>query len=1359
MTTQNIEVIVDQTSVEVVQVPANQVTVQNFGSATTLEVATGGLQGAIGPPSSLAVGTTTTGAAGTNASLTITGTAPSQTVNFTIPRGNTGVAGPANTLTLGTVTTLLPAAAPTVSITGTSPTQTIAFGLPASAEWLSGAVAPATGTGVVGDWYINTANSDYYEKTAAAVWTLRGNLKGLTGNTGPANTLSVAGVTTGAEGSNATVTVGGTSPNQTLTFAIPRGNTGPANTLSLGTTVTGAPGSTASASITGTAPNQTLTLTIPRGDVGATGPANTLSIGTVSTVAVGGSATASVTGTAPNQTLNIGLPTGATGATGLAGSRWYQGNGVPATGTGVLNDYYLNTSTTSGTGDVYQKTGASTWTLIGNIRGVPGAGNIVTVNGDAGPNVVISYASLGVIPTSSLPPLAINEWFVAADQAAMLALTAQRGDMVKRTDTGQVFFLASDSPSTLADWKEVSDNAPVTSVAGRIGDIVLTKTDVGLANVDNTTDLLKPISTATQNALNLKANLASPTFTGTVSGITATMVGLGNVPNLDMRNISNVTSGILPEAQVPLRLGVNAVTVTDWNLALENGFYKAANTAANTPSNAAHMGRVEKADGHITQTIFAYGIDHAGDTYLSRRSSADNGGTWQGWYTLYVSEAELDARYSLGTHNHDSSYVGLTGAQTIAGIKTFSSSPAVPDNSWTISDTAGLQAALDAKSVDTTVVHLAGNETITGIKTFTTAPIITLGSNNFKFSGGPSLNTPSISLGKSDGKSIALLGGSTGGAVMFDDSGAFYITKDTKANIDAGTSTGGAVVVTLTAAGNLSTTGTITGTALTATTGTFTGQVQANGGGQALVVKTNGVTDLAYIGFYPRASAPTVRGSYIGHAVGASDTLHLVNEKTDADISMVTSGTGMVMMNSDLQLSGSKVLKFSATGIAAPTFTTRSGGTKIVLYDSGVSGTLVDYAIGVESNASWQSIRAATSTYSFKWYGGTTNIATLAGTGNFSTMGTLTGSGGFFTPWAEFGNIGGGAATPFIDFHSGATFVDYDSRIIASGGNGTVGDGTLQIISSLLNIDARTSVHSPDTNGGVFHIKAGVANHAYMGIYARDNITRSAWLGYGNTGSTTLTLNNELAGGSLALVTNNGAVTVATGTQNFNITGNAVTSSAPVYITSTGSGITLQSVSPQLQFQDTDVTGAGKNYWLHVNAGQFYILRDGDGDGNWESTYPFLIGSTGAVSINSGSLPISLTGSAVSVYGSLNSTSRASFRYDVAGTDLSQTAIEARNDNTSGYPSIGFHRGGAFAPQLRAITGTEFQFVNQAGTLLVGLSADFVRPAATTNSVNMQRIIFTVASQARPTGTAYVEWVGPVAPTNAINGDTWVSTA
>ena len=43
----------------------------------------------------------------------------------------------------------------------------------------------------------------------------------------------------------------------------------------------------------------------------------------------------------------------------------------------------------------------------------------------------------------------------------------------------------------------------------------VTKAMVDLSNVDNTSDADKPVSSATQTALNLKAPLANPTFTGT----------------------------------------------------------------------------------------------------------------------------------------------------------------------------------------------------------------------------------------------------------------------------------------------------------------------------------------------------------------------------------------------------------------------------------------------------------------------------------------------------------------------------------------------------------------------------------------------------------------------------------------------------------------------------------------------------------------------------------------------------------------------------------------------------------------------------------------------------------------------------
>lgn len=48
---------------------------------------------------------------------------------------------------------------------------------------------------------------------------------------------------------------------------------------------------------------------------------------------------------------------------------------------------------------------------------------------------------------------------------------------------------------------------------------------VGLGNVDNTSDVDKPVSTAGQTALDLKANLSSPTFTGTTTTNDLTVSG------------------------------------------------------------------------------------------------------------------------------------------------------------------------------------------------------------------------------------------------------------------------------------------------------------------------------------------------------------------------------------------------------------------------------------------------------------------------------------------------------------------------------------------------------------------------------------------------------------------------------------------------------------------------------------------------------------------------------------------------------------------------------------------------------------------------------------------------------------------
>ena len=68
----------------------------------------------------------------------------------------------------------------------------------------------------------------------------------------------------------------------------------------------------------------------------------------------------------------------------------------------------------------------------------------------------------------------------------------------------------------------------VSSVNSKIGVVVLAKGDIGLGFVDNTSDALKPISTATQTALNGKqATLVSGTNIKTING--QSIVGNGDI--------------------------------------------------------------------------------------------------------------------------------------------------------------------------------------------------------------------------------------------------------------------------------------------------------------------------------------------------------------------------------------------------------------------------------------------------------------------------------------------------------------------------------------------------------------------------------------------------------------------------------------------------------------------------------------------------------------------------------------------------------------------------------------------------------------------------------------------------------------
>ena len=135
-------------------------------------------------------------------------------------------------------------------------------------------------------------------------------------------------------------------------------------------------------------------------------------------------------------------------------------------------------------------------TLLSLVKGDVGLGNVDNTSDANKPVSTAAQTALdakadlvgGVVPSAQIPAIAITEYLGSvANQAAMLALTGDRGDWCLRSDTGTTFVLSDDDSSLLASWVELNyPTAPVTSVNGETGAVTLSASDVGAAATSHT---------------------------------------------------------------------------------------------------------------------------------------------------------------------------------------------------------------------------------------------------------------------------------------------------------------------------------------------------------------------------------------------------------------------------------------------------------------------------------------------------------------------------------------------------------------------------------------------------------------------------------------------------------------------------------------------------------------------------------------------------------------------------------------------------------------------------------------------------------------------------------------------------------
>jgi hypothetical protein len=177
------------------------------------------------------------------------------------------------------------------------------------------------------------------------------------------------------------------------------------------------------------------------------------------------------------------------------------------------------------------------------------------------------------VTASELADDAVVNASVASGAAIAIGKLAGTASRALETDGSGVVQVSAITTTELAKLDGITSTAVGISDSQTLTNKTLTtpagivKGDVGLGNVDNTTDALKPVSTAATTALNLKAPLAGPTFTGNATAANLTVSG-DIVPSTPLSHRNMIINGGMQVWQRSTGVGVtigagNAINTVD----------------------------------------------------------------------------------------------------------------------------------------------------------------------------------------------------------------------------------------------------------------------------------------------------------------------------------------------------------------------------------------------------------------------------------------------------------------------------------------------------------------------------------------------------------------------------------------------------------------------------------------------------------------------------------------------------------------------------------------------------------------------------------------------------------------------------